>query len=174
MSTLFEYKQLLGQLESSNNYKAVNESSGALGRYQFIPSTLNALESKYNLPSWISAEYFLNSPMLQETYFEASIKDVDEFIRANGLTKYLGRRVTGSKRFQNITSKITMYGMHAAAHLSGAGNLKRYFTDNYDPNDGQTSLTDYMAYFSKHLAGVGYLIPVLALAFLSLYLLYYD
>lgn len=55
----------IAKQESGGNYRAVNASSGALGKYQIMPA---------NVPSWskdalghsISTSQFLNSPDLQE------------------------------------------------------------------------------------------------------------
>ena len=63
--------------------------------------------------------------------------------------------------------------MLAAIHLSGGGNLKKFFQTGYDPNDGLTSLTDYLVYFSKNLSGSLNNI-VLLLAFIPAIVLYYS
>jgi len=44
-----KYKKLLAQMESNNNYKAYNPLTGALGKYQFMPSTLDNLKNNYFL-----------------------------------------------------------------------------------------------------------------------------
>ena len=67
----YKYRELLAKMESGNknfpdgNYKATN-SIGALGRYQFMPTTLNALKRIYSLPDWKNAGNFLNNPALQD------------------------------------------------------------------------------------------------------------
>jgi hypothetical protein len=63
-----EFEQFLNSIakqESGNKYKAVNSSSGALGKYQIMPA---------NIPSWskealgrsITPQAFLRNPRLQE------------------------------------------------------------------------------------------------------------
>ena len=42
-----KYSALLGEMESHNDYTIVN-SIGALGKYQFMQATLNALKNKYD------------------------------------------------------------------------------------------------------------------------------
>ena len=168
------FKNLLGRMESNNNYLAINSSSGALGKYQFLPSTLTSLQFNSNLPPWLSDYNFLNSPGLQEIYFKAHINDLTNFINNNDLNRFTGSLVRGSKRFLGIRAPLNIYGMLAGAHLAGPGTLRNYLNTGSNPDDGYTSLTDYMAYFSKNTADVGYLIPVLGLAFLSLVLVYYD
>lgn len=64
-SSLDAFLWAIGQQESGGNYKSVNSSSGALGKYQVMPD---------NIPSWtkkalghsISASEYLNSPADQE------------------------------------------------------------------------------------------------------------
>lgn len=176
-----DFKYYLGLLESGGSYTIKNPVSGALGKYQFLQSTLTALQFKYNLEPWQNEFYFLNNSQLQELYFESHLVDLQQYITSNNITNHLGKIVTGSKRFTTITIPVSMAGLIAGAHLAGPGSLGRYFQTGYDPNDGMTSLTDYMAYFSEkvpgnyvNIAGVGYLIPLVALAFISIIVLYYD
>lgn len=175
-----DFKYKLSLMESGGNYRAVNNTTGALGKYQFLPSTLNALREKYNLPDWINRDNFLLNRIVQEYYMDKQLEDIRDYLNRNDLKKFIGETITGSKRFYGKTTRLTEYGLIAGAHLAGTGNLQSYFLSGYDPNDGQTSLSDYLYYFSDPVnysnidyAG-GYLIPVLILAFMSLYLLYYD
>lgn len=158
-------------MESGDNYKAKN-SIGALGRYQFMPATLNSLKNIYDLPAWYDADYFLSSPILQETYQSALIKDSLKFIDDNNLKTFYGRLVTGSKRFKTITAPLNVYGMLAAMHLAGGKNLVKFLTTGYNPDDGETSLSDYAALFSSKLSNLETIAPVI-LAFIPALLLYY-
>lgn len=173
-----KYKTLLGQMESGNenfpdgNYNATN-AIGALGKYQFMPTTLNALKRIYNLPDWKNDNYFLSHPELQEVYINALFEDSVNFIRSNNLSAYSGKVVTGRKRFKNITTPINEYGMLAAIHLSGFGNLKRFFTNGHDPDDGLTSLSDYLVYFSSKLSSIANP-AIILLAFIPAIVLYYT
>ena len=157
--SLLRFKNMLAQMESNNNYQEVNPTSGAIGKYQFLPTTLNSLQSIYNLPHWFNVSAFLNNPELQEIYFNSHIQDLTSFIDNNGLRTFIGSFVSGSKRFSYINTPVTYYGLLGGAHLAGTFNLKQYFETGYDPNDGFTSLTDYIAYFSKGVPGVNY-VPV--------------
>lgn len=138
----------LGRLESDNDYRRVNNISGAMGRYQFMPSTLTGLKRIFNLPDWVDRNYFLNSPSLQDQYFEAHINDLENYIRNNRLYKYYGTSVVGSLRWPSLKSNWNKAGMLAAMHLAGTGNVRNYFLHGTNTNDGKTSLTDYGAYFS--------------------------
>lgn len=167
-----EYQNLLGFMESSNNYKSIN-GIGALGRYQFMPTTLNSLKRKYNLPDWKNSATFLNNPALQDQYFDALYTDSMNFIKNNNLIQYIGSKRTGKKRYKNITVNINEYGMLAAIHLSGGGNLIKYFKTGADPDDGFTSLSDYLVYFSYKLANL--INPALILlALIPAIVLYYS
>ena len=173
-----KYKKLLGQMESGSknfpdgNYTATN-GIGALGKYQFMPTTLNALKYLYSLPDWRNDNYFLSNPELQEVYLNALFDDSLNFIKNNNLNAYSGKVVTGRKRFKNITTPINEYGMLAAIHLSGTGNLKRFFLDGHDPDDGLTSLSDYLVYFSSKLSSLTNPAMIL-LAFIPALVLYYT
>jgi hypothetical protein len=57
-------KALVGQ-ESGGNYKAVNKSSGAMGKYQIMPGNI-ASWSKAALGHSVSSQQFLASPQLQD------------------------------------------------------------------------------------------------------------
>lgn len=63
--TLAQFLWAIGQQESGGNYSSINSGSGALGKYQIMPS---------NLPSWsrqvlgysVSVSQFMSSPSIQE------------------------------------------------------------------------------------------------------------
>jgi hypothetical protein len=166
------YKNLLGTMESGNNYKAVS-TSGALGRYQFIPDHLNYLGLKYDLPYWKDPETFLGSPLLQEMYMDKQIIDITNYIEDKNLSRYYGTVIRGSLRFENIAAPLNLYGLLAGAHLAGKGALRSYFLIGSSPDDGFTSLTDYMVYFSEKMrSSIDSAIPILALAIISGIVLY--
>lgn len=167
-----KYSELLAMMESNNNYTATN-SIGALGKYQFTPSTLNDLRDRFLLTNWNNANYFLSNPVLQELYFDAHYKNSLKQISINGFDKHIGEMVRGSMRFKNIEAPLNEYGLLAGIHLSGAGNVREHFQNGHDPNDGNTSLTDYMAYFSSKLQNI--ISPLyIILAFIPAIVLYYS
>lgn len=172
---MFDYRKyatLLGEMESKNDYKKINPI-GAIGKYQFMPATLNGLKNLYNLEDWKNPQHFADSPYLQEIYFFHLVNDIQAFILRENLNRFNGVAVRGSIRFPGITAKLNIYGMLAAAHLAGVGNLKRYLLEGHDPNDGKTSLTDYAAYFSYHLNDL-FNPAFLILAFIPALVLYYS
>ncbi len=123
----------LGFLESSGNYRARNRF-GYLGKYQFGPSTLRWL-GVYN------TNRFLNSPMLQEEAFKALISK-NKWLLRDYIDTYNGQFINDVK--------ISESGLLAAAHLGGAGNVKKFLDSNGEVifSDGNNvPITRYMKRF---------------------------
>ena len=126
----------LGMRESSGNYKAVNQF-GYLGKYQFGRKTLNALGYKN-----ISNREFLANESIQEQAMEDLLVHNKKILRRY-IRKYEGRLVNGIY--------ITESGILAAAHLAGAGNVRKFFRRGYEFRDGNgTKMTSYMKKFSNY------------------------
>lgn len=145
----FKYAELVKEAESNNNYKIEN-SIGALGAYQFMPSTLNSLKEMFNLPEWKPKEGFLNNSNLQDLYHKKLFESNMQGLKSSGADNWLGIVVSGSKnpKYKNYVSPANYYGFLAGAHLSGVGNVKRFFVDGTNKDDGHTSVSDYIAFFS--------------------------
>ncbi len=107
------FKEALGFKESQGRYTAVN-TLGYLGKYQFGKTTLLRFKI-YNTKA------FLNDPELQEKAFKALCK-VNKWILRKDIQRSVGKTING------IT--ITTSGILAAAHLSGAGNVKKFLRSN--------------------------------------------
>ncbi len=130
------FREALGFKESQGRYWAVN-TLGYMGKYQFGCTTLEQL-GVYNF------EQFLSSPRLQERVFEKNIrynrKQLASYIRM-----YNGKTVGGVK--------ITESGILAAAHLSGAGGVKRFLKsggDIYTSDAYGTTVRGYLKKFSGY------------------------
>jgi hypothetical protein len=130
------FREALGFKESQGNYWAIN-TLGYMGKYQFGRTTLNQL-GIYN------TDRFLTSPRLQEKIFEKNLrynrKQLATYIR-----KYKGKTVGGVR--------VTESGILAAAHLSGAGGVKRYLKSggSADSSDAYGStVRHYMKKFSGY------------------------
>jgi len=136
--TYEDFRNALGDRESSNNYTIVN-SYGYMGRYQFGQSTLASLYNKYNLPNWQSRSYFLAHPEIQDQYFDALVQE-NAAVAAPLLMEAKSR----------YGDQITLSGLVAAAHLKGAGGMRSYVhgNDNADANGTYTS--DYAEQFSGY------------------------
>jgi hypothetical protein len=95
--------------ESQGRYHIVN-TLGYLGKYQFGKSTLQ----RFNIHN---AQEFLNSPELQEEAFVA-LCSLNKWILRKDIERSVGKKINGVE--------ITESGILAAAHLAGAGNVKKY------------------------------------------------
>ena len=126
----------VGFRESSNNYKAVNQF-GYLGKYQFGRKTLNAIGFKD-----ISNYEFLSNPEIQEEAMLVLLQKNKHTLRRE-IKKYVGETVNGIY--------ITESGILAAAHLGGAGNVRKFFRKGFEFEDGNgTKMTSYMIRFSGY------------------------
>lgn len=74
MSTLSDFIGAISAQESGGNYRAVNSSSGALGRYQVMPNNVPYWAKKY-LGINLTATQFLNSPQMQDRLVNAVLGD---------------------------------------------------------------------------------------------------
>lgn len=125
----------LGNFESGNRYGIVNKW-GYMGRYQFHISTVEGVGIK------ATKKQFLNSPSLQEEAMDRLLthnyKTLRRYIR-----KYDGKVLHGVL--------VTKSGVLAAAHLGGAGNVRRWFRNGKNFADANgTQITKYMKIFSNY------------------------
>jgi len=121
--------------ESRCNYKIVNKW-GYLGKYQFHPNTLRSLKIK------VTPEEFLNNPELQEFAMNKLLEANKRSLRRQ-VKKYSEQEVYGVY--------VTESGILAAAHLAGAGNVRKWFRTGTNFKDGLgTSITDYMENFGGY------------------------
>ncbi|WP_187661450.1 peptidoglycan-binding protein LysM [Polaribacter sp. BM10] len=107
------FKEAVAFKESQGKYATVN-TLGYLGKYQFGRTTLQRFRI-YN------TQEFLNNPELQEKAFVALCK-VNKWILRKDIKRSAGKTINGIK--------ITESGILAAAHLSGAGNVKKFLRSN--------------------------------------------
>lgn len=134
--TYMGFKQALGVRESYGLYKIVN-SFGYMGKYQFGKVALKSI-------GITDTKTFLDDPLLQEKAFDALVAK-NKWILRNEIRKFEGKRING------IT--ITESGIIAAAHLGGAGSVKKFlnsggqqgFSDGYG-----TSIRSYLEAFSGY------------------------
>ena len=126
----------IGFRESSNNYKAVNQF-GYLGKYQFGRKTLNAIGFDS-----ISNYEFLSNPSIQEEAMLVLLQKNKHTLRRE-IKNYVGQTINGIY--------ITESGILAAAHLGGAGNVRKFFRKGYEFKDGNgTKMTSYMVRFAGY------------------------
>ena len=130
-----EFLFAIGHQESGNRYFIVNRY-GYMGKYQFGKSTLKTLKIK------VTKEAFLNSPDLQEYAMKQNL-----LYNKKKLQKYInefdGQIINGIL--------VTESGLLAAAHLGGAGSVKKWFRNGKVKEDGNgVKITTYMQRFSGY------------------------
>ena len=118
--------------ESQGKYTVVN-SLGYLGKYQFGRTTLLRFKI-YNTTA------FLKNPELQEKAFVALCK-VNKWILRKDIQRTFGKSINGIK--------ITESGILAAAHLSGAGNVKKFLRSNGAHNFSDAYGSTIQSYLKK-------------------------
>jgi hypothetical protein len=139
--TFTGFKESLAYRESRGRYKQIN-TYGYMGKYQFGAAALKAVG--------ISNHHkFLNSPSLQENAFVALLA-VNKAALAKEIEEFNGKEIAGIK--------VTESGILAAAHLVGAGSVKRFFRSNGSVRirDGygtslRSYLRDYAGYDTSHI-----------------------
>ena len=130
-----DFLDAIGFKESGNRYDIVNRY-GYMGRYQFGKRTLRGLGFKE------SRQEFLNSPITQELAMYALLKQNKRSLRKY-IEKYDGEIVHGVL--------VTESGLLAAAHLGGAGSVKKWFRTGKVRRDGNgVKITTYMTKFSGY------------------------
>ena len=126
------FKEAIAFKESRGNYKKVN-SLGYLGKYQFGESTLNRIRI-------YDTENFLNDPKLQEDAFY-TLCSLNKWILKRDIKRSVGKKINGVV--------ITESGILAAAHLAGAGNVKKYLRSNGEFNSYDAYGTNVHQYMRK-------------------------
>jgi len=129
------FKEALAFKESRGDYFSVN-TFGYLGKYQFGKETLKML-GIYN------PLYFLNTPELQEKAFIANAKR-NKWILRKDIKRFVGKTIGGVK--------VTESGILAAAHLAGAGSVKKYLR-SYGASNFADGYGTTVRYYLKRFAG---------------------
>ena len=130
------FKEAVGFKESQGMYNRIN-TFGYLGKYQFGKSTLKRFKI-YN------TTLFLQDAELQEIAF-AALCSVNKWILIRDIKRSVGKRINGIR--------ITESGILAAAHLAGAGSVKKYLRSNgeFQFSDAYgTSIEHYMKKFAGY------------------------
>ena len=130
-----DFLNAIGFKESGNRYDIVNRF-GYMGKYQFGKRTLRGLGFK------ISKEEFLNSPEIQEEAMYKLLQTNKKYLQKY-INEYEGQIVHGVL--------VTESGLLAAAHLGGAGSVKKWFRTGKIRKDGNgVKITTYMERFSGY------------------------
>jgi hypothetical protein len=118
--TFTGFKEALAFKESQGRYTLTN-SLGYMGKYQFGRSALRAIGIH-------DSSEFLNNPRLQEKAFKALLAKNKWELRKE-IDMYEGKVINGVV--------VTESGILAAAHLGGAGSVKKFFK-----NKGKRAIKD--------------------------------
>ena len=125
----------MAERESSNRYHVVNQY-GYMGAYQFGSQTLKDLGYK------VTRKEFLNSPTLQEEAMLKLLKANKHTLRRQ-IKKYDGKLVNGVL--------VTESGLLAAAHLVGAGSVRKWIRNGKVYKDGNgVTLVSYLKRFNGY------------------------
>ena len=130
------FKEAIGFKESQGKYKKIN-TLGYMGKYQFGVSTLESIGIKDSLK-------FMNSPKLQEKAFVALLSKNKWELR-DEIKEYRGKVIAGVR--------VTESGILAAAHLGGAGSVKKFLKSNGKKkckDQYGSSVQSYMKEFSGY------------------------
>jgi hypothetical protein len=129
------FREALAHKESRGNYLSVN-SLGYMGKYQFGKGTLRLMGIH-------DTEQFLQTPELQEKVFITNIAR-NKWILRRDITRFSGKRIKGIE--------ITESGIVAAAHLAGAGNVKK-FLRSWGGRDAEDAFGSSISHYLKKFRG---------------------
>lgn len=107
------FREAIAKKESLGQYSLVN-SLGYMGKYQFGTSALRFIGINNN-------SEFLNNPELQEKAFVALLK-INKSKLQDLIEEYRGKTIDGIR--------VTESGILAAAHLGGAGSIRKFLESN--------------------------------------------
>ena len=130
------FKEALGFKESRGNYNIVNDY-GYMGKYQFSRATLRMIGFK-------NTDNFLYDTRQQEAAFLA-YTSLNKWVLRNDIKRYAGKTIGGVK--------VTESGILAAAHLAGAGNVKKFLRsagENRFEDANGASIRYYLRKFSGY------------------------
>lgn len=130
------FKEAIAYKESQGKYDLVN-SLGYMGKYQFGTSALRTIGINNNA-------VFLNNPKLQEKAFVALLK-INKWKLRNVIKEYRGKIIDGVR--------VTESGILAAAHLGGAGSVRKYLESNGErkcKDSYGTTIKSYMKQFGGY------------------------
>ena len=133
------FRDRIALLESSarapdQGLAARNPASGALGRYQLTPQSLQDLGWQDAAGGWTavaaghgvrSTADFLAAPAAQEAAMAAYLRRAEQQLNSNGSLARSGGAVVG---IDGQAVPLTEAGLVAAAHRRGAGSVARYLT----------------------------------------------
>jgi len=135
------FLERLAHSESSLDPTAHNRL-GYIGMWQFGNAALQATGYGH-----VSAKTFIQDPSIWT--YEMQREAMENLIAINTITLKDFIAEYDGKTYRGVL--VTKSGIIAAAHLAGAGGVKKYLTVGFNPRDKfGTSLTDYMIKFGGY------------------------
>ena len=138
----FNYKKYIdavAKIESSGKYHIQNKTSWALGKYQFMPYTLQdyvkEICNNSNCTTKEINQIFLNNPSLQEKIMW--LYTLQHLIRIHN-------KKISVKNWKDLARLL------AICHFSGCGNLNKDWNIKQNTNDGNTTTKDYAKYIAEN------------------------
>jgi hypothetical protein len=137
---LSEYQRALIASESSGRSDVVNER-GYRGLTQGGDAAISDFKDQEGLD--FTDEEYLNSPDLQMQFQRWYEQKTINYVMDKGLDAYIGKVIKGVP--------ITMSSLLGMAHIGGDFGMQQFLETGgrYDPNDGNTSLSDYGRKFAN-------------------------
>ena len=129
------FRESLAFKESKGDYRVTN-TLGYLGKYQFGASTLR-------LMGVYDTQNFMSNPVLQERIFDLNVAR-NKWILRRDIKRFVGKKINGAL--------ITESGIVAAAHLAGAGNVKKYLR-SYGKIDFSDAYGSTIKYYMNKFSG---------------------
>jgi hypothetical protein len=138
--SLSQYQRALIASESSGRSNVVNES-GYRGLTQGGDAAISDFKDQQGLD--FTDEEYINSPDLQMQFQRWYEQKTINYVMDKGLDAYIGRVIKGVP--------ITMSSLLGMAHIGGDFGMQQFLETGgrYDPNDGNTSLSDYGRKFAN-------------------------
>lgn len=133
--TYIGFKEALGFKESRGDYAIINQF-GYLGKYQFAKATLSMIGID-------NPTGFIKDSKLQEKAFAAHTSR-NKWILRRDIKRFSGTYINGIK--------VTESGILAAAHLAGAGNVKKYLR-SYGDYHFEDAFGTTIGYYLKRFSG---------------------
>jgi hypothetical protein len=137
---LSQYQKALIASESSGRSGVVNEK-GYRGLTQGGDAAISDFKDQEGLD--FTDEEYINSPDLQMQFQRWYEQKTINYVMDKGLDAYIGRVIKGVP--------ITMSSLLGMAHIGGDFGMQQFLETGgrYDPNDGNTSLSDYGRKFAN-------------------------
>lgn len=138
------YMKTLKDIESSGgNYKAINKQTGAMGAYQFLPSTLKALQKRTG--ESFSNQEFISNPKLQDKYFKMLVEDNVKTLQnmdipVNNFTLWAAHNL-GPKQAKELIGSGALSDRTRAfikSNLPGQEPTRENYIKTYGPKFGYT------------------------------------